>query len=78
MELARKTEWEAERAAQEAVEKADRAEHRKWLKETKPHRDAQRARQQRRHDAKARIFHAVWRGTEAVADAASLFAEAII
>src|SRR3954463_4524045 len=66
VELARKMEREAERTAREAQEKAERAEHRKWLKESKPERDAERAWCRRLDAAKRRISEAVWEGADAV------------
>ena len=58
VEIARRMEWEAERASRAAREKAERAEHRKWLKETKPERDVERARQRGLDAARARLFGA--------------------
>ncbi len=72
VEIARKMEWEAERASRAAREKAERAEHRKWLKETKPERDAERARRRRRLDAaRARVFGAASDAAWEVADKAT-------
>jgi hypothetical protein len=68
VELARETEWEDERDARATREKAERAAHRRWLKETKPHREAQRAMQRRFKAARARIFGAAMSGASTVAD----------
>jgi len=79
VEIVRKT----QRAAEAAQEKAERAEHRKWLKETKPRRDAQKARGRRYYAAEQRIINAALAGAAgdddayfAIMDAAGLAAEA--
>jgi hypothetical protein len=67
VELARKTEMEAQRAARAASEKAERAEHRKWLRETKPQRDACENWRKHRDAAQARISDAMLELNKAVA-----------
>jgi len=59
-ELTRKNEW-ADRLAEE---KAERAAHRKWLKETKPERDAERALSKRMETARYEINHGAYEVSE--------------
>ena len=64
VEIVRKT----ERAAEAAQEKAELAKYRKWLKETKPRRDAQKAWERRYNAASRRISRAAGEGADAVAN----------
>jgi hypothetical protein len=56
-----------ERRARTAEEKAERARHRKWLKETKSGRDRHRTIHKRRIAAETRISEAIWMTAEAQA-----------
>jgi hypothetical protein len=56
-----------ERMARAAEEKAERAGHRKWLKETKSKRDRNRTIRKRRDAAEVRISEAIWVVAEVLA-----------
>jgi len=55
------------RAERAAADRQGRADHRKYLKETKPKRDLQRAIYRRHRAAEAHISDVIWRAAEAMA-----------